>query len=131
VTARPELKVVLNESILRRPVGGTDVMTAQLDRLLKVGGLPNVSLKVLPFGAGVHAGVMSGPFTLLEFPANGSGQPSEPPTVHVDGFTGALFLDKPEEIDRYNAAFTDIWSAALEEAGSRDLIARAAEEFKE
>jgi hypothetical protein len=129
VTAPPELQVVLNESILRRPVGGTEVMSAQLARLREVSDLPNVSLKVLPFDVGMHAGIMSGPFVMLEFPVNGSGRPSEPTVVYVDSFTGALFLDKPAEIDRYHTAFTDIWTAASDEAASRGLIAKAAEEF--
>jgi transcriptional regulator with XRE-family HTH domain len=129
VTAPPELQVVLNESILRRPVGGTEVMSAQLARLKEVSDLPNVSLKVLPFDVGMHAGIMSGPFVMLEFPVNGSGRPNEPTVVYVDSFTGALFLDKPAEIDRYHTAFTDIWTAASDEAASRDLVAKAAEEF--
>lgn len=129
VTAPPELRVVLNESILRRTVGGKDAMAAQLTRLVEISGLPTVSLKVMPFDAGTHAGVTSGPFVVLDFPRNGNGQRSEPTTVYVDGFTGALFLDKPREIDRYNTAFNGIWAAALDEAASRDLIDKAAKEF--
>jgi hypothetical protein len=129
VTAPPEFRVVLNESILRRPVGGADVMSAQLTRLLEASELPNVALKVMPFEVGMHAGIMSGPFEVLEFPVTGNGRASEPPTVYVDGFTGSLFLDKPSEINRYHSAFTDIWTAASDEAASRGLIARAAEEF--
>jgi transcriptional regulator with XRE-family HTH domain len=131
VTAAPELRVVLNESILRRPVGGYDVIRAQLRRLVEVSDLPNVALKVLPFDVGMHAGIMSGPFVVLEFPASGNGRASEPPTVYVDGFTGALFLDKPGEINRYRAAFGDIWAAAVDEAASRNLIVKAAEEFNQ
>jgi hypothetical protein len=100
VTAAPEFRVVLNESILRRPVGGNHVIRAQLRRLVEVSDLPNVALKVLPFDVGMHAGIMSGPFVVLEFPVSGNGRASEPPTVYVDGFTGSLFLDKPNEINR-------------------------------
>jgi transcriptional regulator with XRE-family HTH domain len=128
VTNPPRLEVVVNESILRRPVGGKKTMSAQLARLVSVSELDNVSLKVMPFEVGMHAGIMSGPFVVLTFPMNGNGTPSEPPTVYVDGFTGALFLDKPHEIERYEAAFKDIWGAALDEAASRDLISKAAKE---
>ncbi|WP_439946493.1 helix-turn-helix domain-containing protein [Streptomyces sp. BBFR109] len=128
VTNPPKLDVVVNESILRRPVGGKKTMSAQLARLVEVSGLDNVALKVMPFEVGMHAGIMSGPFVVLEFPVNGNGTPSEPPTIYVDGFTGALFLDKPHEIERYEAAFKDIWGAALDEAASRDLISKAAKE---
>jgi transcriptional regulator with XRE-family HTH domain len=129
VTVPPDLRVVLNESILRRPVGGVEVMRAQLRRLMEVSGLPNVALRVMPFDAGAHAGISSGPFVVLEFPKSVNGRPSEPTTVYVDGFTGALFLDKPGEVDRYSTAFTDIWADAIDEAASLDLIAKAAEEF--
>ncbi len=129
-TAPLSLHVALNEAILRRPVGGPDVMAAQLGSLVEASGQPNVSLRVVPFSAGLHRGLMSGPFELLRFPLNGDGQPSEPATVYADGFTGALYLDKPHEVERYANAFESIWSAALDEAASTDLIRRSAEELR-
>jgi transcriptional regulator with XRE-family HTH domain len=129
VTAAPDLRVVLNEAILRRPIGDESIMAAQLSRLASVGALPNVSIKVMPFGVGLHYGIMSGPFVMLEFPVNGSGQHSEPPTVYVDGFTGALYLDKEREIKRYGNAFDAIWRAALDETATQELITQAAREL--
>jgi hypothetical protein len=58
----------------------------------------------------------------LRFPLNGDGRASEPPTVYVDGFTGDLYLDKQKEIERYDVAFADTWSASLNERASRDLL---------
>jgi transcriptional regulator with XRE-family HTH domain len=129
VTAAPELQIVLNEAILRRPVGGADIMSAQLDRLLDASKLPNVDLRIIPFGTGLHPGVMSGPFEILRFPVNGDGRASEPPTVYADGYTGELYLDKPREIERYEEAFNGIWSAAFDEAASCELIKVASEEL--
>lgn len=129
VTARPRLDIVLGEAIIRRPVGGTQVMAGQLTRLAEASDLPNVSLRVMPFGAGLHHGIMSGPFVILRFPLNGDGKETEPPVVYVEGFTGALYLDKPAEIDRYTHAFTGIWDTAPSETASRDLIHTAAREF--
>ena len=131
VTNPPELRVVLNEAILRRPIGGGKVMAGQLDHLVEAGTLPNVSIRVTPFAIGLHQGVVSGPFIMLEFPVNSNGQPSEPTTIYVDSFTGALFLDKPSEIGQYGDAFTDIWAAASGEPESRDVIARAARELEQ
>src|SRR5882724_5746430 len=105
---QPDLRVVLNEAILRRPVGGPAIMAEQLRQLARVGDLQNVSLRVVPFSAGFHQGVLAGSFVILRFPANGDGRDSEPPTVYSDGFTGALYLDKPAEIDRYAPAFSAI-----------------------
>lgn len=129
-TAAPKLNVVLNEAILRRPVGGRAVMADQLDRLVEVSELPNVSLKVMPFESGLHYGIMSRPFVRLDFPAYGSGQHDEPPTVYVDSFTGALFLDKPHEIERYSGAFENMWNTSLDEAASKKLITNAARNLK-
>ncbi len=129
VTDPPALQVVLNEAILHRPVGGDKVMVRQLERLIEVGGLATVSLRVMPFGAGLHHGIMSGPFVILRFPLNGTGQDTEPPTVYVESFTGALYLDKPREVDRYDTAFTNIWVSALDERASQELITQVAREL--
>ncbi|HEV7450482.1 MAG TPA: helix-turn-helix transcriptional regulator [Pseudonocardiaceae bacterium] len=129
VTDPPTLQVVLNEAILHRPVGGGKVMVRQLERLIEAGALPTVSLRVMPFGAGLHHGIMSGTFEILRFPLNGNGQDTEPPTVYVESFTGALYLDKPREVDRYDTAFTNIWVSSLDERASQELISQVAREL--
>ncbi len=121
---------MFNEAILRRPVGDTVVRAQQLRRLIDVARLPNVAIRVMAFEAGLHYGIMSGPFIKLEFPLDGTGQPSEPPTVYADGFTGALFLEKPHEIERYTDVFTSMWDTALSEVDSMNYIAAAAEEME-
>jgi hypothetical protein len=120
--------VAINEAVLRRPVGGAQVLTGQLRRLHEVSALPNVSIRVVPFAAGLHHGIMSGPFVILTFPRNGNGQEAEPPTVYAESLTGALYLDKPREIARYAAAFTNIWESSLDETASEQLISQAARE---
>ena len=129
-TSPLQLQVALNEGILRRPVGGQRIMAEQLGRLAEVSELANVSLRVVPFSAGLHPGLMSGPFVILRFPLNGDGRESEPATVYIDEFTGALYLDKAREVERYAQAFGSIWDASLDEAASRNLIHQAAEELK-
>jgi transcriptional regulator with XRE-family HTH domain len=126
----PAMRVALGESVLRRPVGGVDVMAAQLNRLAEASELPNVSLRIVPFNAGFHLGMLSGAFILLRFPLNGGGTESEPDTVYSDLFTGALYLDKPQEIERYAKAFENTWQMSRGEDESRDLIRQAAEELK-
>lgn len=108
VTAAPTLVVVLSEAVLRRPVGGRQVMAAQLARLIEVSGLPNVTMHVVPFSFGLHPGLISGPFVILRFPSAVEGRDTEPPVVYVDGYTGCLYLDKPHEIEQYDAAFADM-----------------------
>ena len=123
----PTLQVALNESALRWPVGGAEIMAGQLTRLAEASELPNVSLRVVPFAAGFHPGIMSGAFNILRFPLNGNGEDSEPPTLYAELYTGALYLDKPQEIERYTAAFAGMWGQALDEPSSRELIRKAAE----
>ncbi|HEY6501607.1 MAG TPA: helix-turn-helix transcriptional regulator [Streptosporangiaceae bacterium] len=130
-TAPLALRVVLNESILKRPVGGREVMAGQLDALADVAALPNVSLRVVPFTAGLHHGLMTGPFVILRFPANGDGSASEPPIVYVDGYTGDLYLDKSAEVERYAQAFGAIWDAALNETTSTTLIRASVKDMAE
>lgn len=128
-TARPTVQVALNEAVLRRPVGGKKVMADQLERLAELSELDNVSVRVVPFSAGLHHGLMSGPFVMMHFPTNGDGRYTEPPTVYVEGFTGALYLDKENEIERYDGAFQSIWGSALDRAGSTTMLQQAVKEL--
>jgi transcriptional regulator with XRE-family HTH domain len=128
VTAPLAAEVLLNEAVLRRPIGGPEVMAEQLDQLADAALLPNVSIRVVPFSAGLHRGMLSGPFAILRFPVNGDGQESEPPVVYVTDLGGALYLERPSEIHRYQDVYAAIAAVALNEPASRALIRRAAEE---
>ncbi|MES9605252.1 MULTISPECIES: helix-turn-helix domain-containing protein [Actinomadura] len=129
VTAPPDLKVVLSEAVVRRVIGGPAVMAAQLDRLAQLNDCPNVAIRLVPFAAGSHRGLDTGAFIILRFPTKEDGRDHEPPTVFVQGFTGALYLDKPREIDRYAGAFTVIWDNALPQEDSSALFRQVAREM--
>lgn len=130
VTDPPGMGVVLNESVVRRPIGSQKIMADQLTHLLEVGELPNLTVRMLPFAGGMHHGVTSGPFVMLEFPINGTGMPTEPTTIYIEGHAGALYLDKPHEAELYEKAFNHIQRASLSEAASRQFIAEAAKEWR-
>lgn len=127
--AAPIVRVALNEAVLRRAVGGGDVMGGQLEHLTEVTNYPNVAIRVVPFATGLHHGVQTGPFVTMRFPAAGDGRPMEPSTVYVEGLTGALYLDKPDEVACHEAAFAAIWNSASSEARSLSLLYDAAREF--
>ena len=91
----PRLWAVVDEAALRRPVGGRGVMRGQLERLLDATKLPNVTLQILPFGAGAHS-AMVGAFSILRF----AGQ-QLPDVVYLEHLTSALYLDKRDEVERY------------------------------
>ncbi|WBB97379.1 helix-turn-helix transcriptional regulator [Solwaraspora sp. WMMA2080] len=121
----PRFDIVLDEALVRRPAGSGAIMAAQLRRLAEASELPNVSIRLIPFSAGIHGGTLSRAFTMLDFPAE-----LEPTTVYVEGLTGALFLDRPDEAERYTIAFDDLTAAALGQAATRDLLARTAKEYE-
>jgi transcriptional regulator with XRE-family HTH domain len=108
----PDFTLVLNESVIQRPIGGARVMADQCRRLADMTDLPNFSLYIVPFSVGLHHGVISGPFTMLRFPRTADGRETEPPIVYVESFTGALYLEKPTEVERYEWAFERIMQAA-------------------
>lgn len=115
----PEIWAVVSEAVIRRVVSGEPVMRAQLSRLVEASKQPNVTLQVLPFSVGAHAG-MDGAFMILGFPA-----PADPDVTYVHYYTGTLYLEKPEDLARYTLMFDHLRAAALPVGQSRDVIARA------
>ncbi|PXX64270.1 helix-turn-helix protein [Nocardia tenerifensis] len=124
------LDVFIDESALRRPCGGPDAMLAQLRHLAATAELPNVSVRIVPTTAGTYRALTVGTFVLLEFPPHPTGYLTEPPVVYAQGFTGDLYLERPEEISAYRKVCTDLKRLALGEAESHTLILDIAEEFK-
>jgi transcriptional regulator with XRE-family HTH domain len=117
-----DLRVVLDEAVLSRPVGGDAVMRDQFMRLVEVAQLPNVMLQILPFAAGAHAG-MDGTFVILEFEEEGDAD-----VVFIDNATGGLFLEKAEELRKYGSIFDDVQAAALRPEESIDMLELMVEE---
>jgi len=114
----PRLRVLLDDTVLRRPVGGPAVMAAQRRRLLEDAARPAVTLRVLSTEAGAHAG-MDGPFTIFGFPAA-----AERDVVALDSAADALYLEAPEDLRRYRRVFELLLPAALTPEASAELIAR-------
>ncbi|GIJ62488.1 transcriptional regulator [Virgisporangium aurantiacum] len=102
----PRLWAVLDEAVLRRPIGGKAVLRAQLVSLLEQCDNPNIQLQVVPFLSGGHAAA-GGAFTLLRFPLQ-----DLPDTVYLEQLTSAIYLDKREDVDRYAAAATKLFIEA-------------------
>ncbi|WBB82457.1 helix-turn-helix transcriptional regulator [Micromonospora sp. WMMD882] len=125
----PKLSVMIDETILRRPVGNATIMAEQLEQIQKAAELPNVTVQVLAFSAGLHAGAMTGAFSILEFPTDARGKEVEPPVAYLEAATGAIYLDKPHETDAYNTIWSDMASRALNESRSKSLIQQVAEEY--
>ncbi|GAV43675.1 helix-turn-helix domain-containing protein [Streptomyces acidiscabies] len=111
------LSAVLDEAVLRRQVGGPEVMAAQLERLLEAAKLPQVTLQVLPFSAGAHIGV-TGPFVVFSFSSV-----SDLDVVVLDHLTSSHHLEGKEDLRAYSEAFTKLQIHALSPEDSLDFIA--------
>jgi transcriptional regulator with XRE-family HTH domain len=94
----PEYLVVIEETVLRRPIGGADVMRGQIGHLIEMAGRPSVSIQVLPFSAGWHP-AMYGMFNIYRFPDD-----AMPEVVYSEGLTSAYYLNKPDETAKYTEA---------------------------
>ncbi|MFL5519171.1 MAG: helix-turn-helix domain-containing protein [Gemmatimonadales bacterium] len=94
----PQLWAVVDEAALRRPIGGREVMRAQIASLIEATERPNVNLQVIPFDAGAHAAT-GGAFTILRFP-----EEDLPDVIYVEQLTGAHYFDKREDVDQYAGA---------------------------
>jgi transcriptional regulator with XRE-family HTH domain len=93
----PQVWVVIDAGVLRRPIGGLDVMRAQILALMEASKLPNLRLQVIPFYTGGHAGAAES-FTILRFPDQ-----DLPDVVYIEHLNSALYLDKREDVELYAA----------------------------
>ncbi|MCY9787125.1 helix-turn-helix domain-containing protein [Nocardiopsis sp. EMB25] len=125
IVGAPDLRVVVGEAALRRPVGGPGVMAAQLEHLIKLGRSNRVTLRVMPLAAPIYQALPGGAFILLDFPAL-PGRDDEPATVYVEGLAGELYLDRPQETGHYRAAWDDLWRRALDPTRSEQMISHIA-----
>ncbi|MFJ4650451.1 helix-turn-helix domain-containing protein [Nocardia sp. NPDC088792] len=123
------LDVVLHESALRCNVGGDAVMSAQLRQLAEVGKRSNVSVRVLPFSVGAPVGDPVGQFAILEFDEGLGGESMWPPVVYLENFSGCMYLEKADDVERYHRVLEALRNASLDEADSRILLRQATKEF--
>ncbi|MEV6489090.1 helix-turn-helix transcriptional regulator [Actinoplanes sp. NPDC051633] len=94
----PRLWAVLDEAVLRRPIGGLEVLKQQIEHLIEMTALRNVRLQVIPFRSGGHAAA-GGAFSILRFAHS-----DVPDVVYIEHLTSGLYLDKREDVDQYAAA---------------------------
>lgn len=127
VPSAPQLDVILSEAVLRRPLRDRAAMARQLDALVVMSEQHNVSVRVLPLEAGLFRWSQAGTFTMLDFPTDV--REPEPTTIYMDGPCGAVYLDKPHEIETYDDAWRSLAERALSGAESRELIRSIAKEM--
>jgi hypothetical protein len=113
----PRFWVIVDEAALRRPMGGRDVHIAQIERLMDVVSEPNITLQVMPFRYGGHA-AEGGAFTIMRFP-----ETDLPDIVYMEYLTGAHYIDKPEDVERYAAVMERLSVAGTSPDRTREILA--------
>ncbi|WP_435872806.1 helix-turn-helix domain-containing protein [Micromonospora matsumotoense] len=119
----PQLWAVIDEAVLRRPIGGPQVMRGQLTALIEATRSPHVRLQVIPFDAGGHAAA-GGAFTILRF-----GDDDLPDIVYIEQLTSALYLDKREDLDYYAAAMERLCVEATPPERTPEVLTRLRDEL--
>jgi transcriptional regulator with XRE-family HTH domain len=112
----PRLRMVLDEALLRRPIGGSGAMRSQLKHLIDMSQRPNVAIQVVPFDAGGHSAA-GGPFSLLHF-----SEYDLPDVVYLEQLTSGQYLDKPEVVSGYMAVMERLCDEALTPASSLKIL---------
>ncbi|WP_440073574.1 helix-turn-helix domain-containing protein [Streptosporangium sp. OZ121] len=123
---RPEpttLWTVVDEAVLRRPIGGPRVLRDQLRHLTEIVELGHVTLQVMPFSAGAAAAA-TGPATILRFPEG-----ELPDLVYLEQLTGALYLDKVADVERYWHVMNRLGIEAEQPAATTALLHRLIKEI--
>ena len=118
----PRIWSVMDEAVLRRPVGGPAVMHTQLRRLTEVAAMPQVTLQVVPFARGGHAGA-SGSFSVLRFEEQYLAD-----VVYIEQLTGAVYLEQRPDVEHYLEVMDQLSTEALTPAATTRLIEQVANE---
>ncbi|MFC8829602.1 helix-turn-helix domain-containing protein [Streptomyces sp. NPDC057137] len=123
----PELPLrlwaVIDESALRRVVGGRHLMREQLEFLVELSQLPHVTVQVLPFEMGAHPGI-SGHYAILEFP-----DATDSSVVYIEGVTSDLYLEKANDVQKYSVMYEHLRAQALNADQTREFISDIAKGY--
>ncbi|MGW3268350.1 helix-turn-helix domain-containing protein [Streptomyces sp. NPDC001056] len=116
-TEPPRVWIVMDETVLRRPVGGPGVMRAQIDHLVELGRSPQVTVQLMPFAHGPHPAMAAAAYHLFRFRAR-----ELPDLVYVDGLLGAEYLDRPDHVEAYREALDRLAAQAAPAARTETLL---------
>lgn len=113
----PTLTILLDEAVLRRPVGGPEVMRGQLRALLEAGDRRNVSVRVVPTMLGAYPYIGNGSVTIFGFPRE-----IDPDVAYIESFAGGVFVEDLGEVRRCNLVIDRISDVALSDEESAAVI---------
>ena len=113
----PRFEAVVDESVLHRVVGSPAIMRGQLERLLVLADLPDITLRVIPYESGPLP-APNNKFIILRF-----GSPNVSDVVFIEGLTGDLYIEDPHEVEVYNVTFRALAHLAVSPRATREIIA--------
>jgi hypothetical protein len=114
---------VVDEAALTRQVGGAKTMHQQMMNLIEFAQLPHVTLQIMPFKHGAHAG-MTGAFSIMSFQDS-----TDSDVVYLEGVTSDLYVERPADVHRYTVMYEHLTAEALGAAESTVHIANLAKEY--
>ncbi|MDG4792306.1 helix-turn-helix transcriptional regulator [Micromonospora sp. WMMD1082] len=118
--APPVIDAILDEGLLHRRVTG---MGAQIEKLIRANETSNMSVRVVPLAARLNRAAVAGSFVILDYPVKGA-RSAEPTTVYHESLTGALYLDRLDEVRAYAEVWNQLGAAALSVQASCALMLR-------
>jgi hypothetical protein len=118
-----EAWIIFDEGAIRRRIGRAAIMRHQLEHLLKASRRPNVTVQVLAFECGAHAG-LTGPFAILEF-----SERTDPDVAYAESLGGLVYLEKDRDVRSCAEAFDRMRAAALSPGASAELIQQVLDEL--
>src|SRR5262249_51095881 len=116
------MTAVIEEWVLRRPIGGPTVMREQLQRLVELGSRPSIEMRILPLSVGPHAG-HAGSFIVFEMPE------PYPDVAYIETMAGSLYVETPGT-ERFATAYDHLREVSLEPKESAGMISAIAEELR-
>lgn len=112
----PLLWIVMDETVLRRPIGGRRVMREQVDRLMEATELPNVRLQIMPFAAGPHP-AMYGPFHIFRFQLN-----EIPDIAYAESLVGGVYFDERDDVSAFLEALDRMCAQAAPAQSTKAIL---------
>jgi transcriptional regulator with XRE-family HTH domain len=117
----PLLWVVMDEGVLRRPVGNRHIMLSQCEHLIEMSARPNIVMQVIPAGTGAHDG-LTGSFVIADFAA-------APSIVYLDTAMTGMIIEESGQVADLNVIYAGLNAEALPRAASIELIKEVVKEW--
>jgi len=119
----PRFSAIVDEAVLHRILGSPAIMAAQLDQVIQASKRPNITVQVVPYAAGAHPALDS-TFSLLEF------RPPIRGVVYVEGLVGQMYLERPQDVERYRQVFERLSTISLGPQESVKLLVKLRGTYK-